>query len=104
MPRKPSRYLLFKINADEAIHGEAVCLSITESIRHLFGETGLAEINPRFLKFDEKKLTGIVKCTRNSTEKLRAAIAFTSTCAGKPVCMYIPVVSGTLKGLKTRQR
>jgi len=102
VPRKPSRYLLFKVNADELIHEEAIRLSITESIQNLFGETGLAEINPRFFKFDERRLTGIVKCARNSTEKLRAAIALISTCAGKPVCMHIPLVSGTSKGLKMR--
>ncbi len=73
MPRKPSRYLLLKVETDDAIPEEAIHLSVTESVLTLFGETGLAEISPRLFDYDEKTLTGIVKCTRGSVDKLRAS-------------------------------
>lgn len=102
MPRKPSRYLLTKILAEGTIPEEALRLSVTESILSLFGETGLAETEPRLFDYDEKASTGIFKCARESIEKLRAAVAMISTCAGKPVSIYVRAVSGTSKGLKAR--
>jgi ribonuclease P/MRP protein subunit POP5 len=102
MPRKPSRYLLLKVETDDAIPEEAIHLSVRESVLTLFGETGLAEISPRLFDYDEKTLTGIVKCTRGSVDKLRAAIALISTCAGKPVSAYVQAASGTSKALQTR--
>jgi RNase P/RNase MRP subunit POP5 len=102
MPRKHSRYLLTKVVAEETIPEEALRLSVTESILSLFGEVGLAETEPRLFNYDEKDSTGIFKCARDSIEKLRAAVAMISTCAGKPVCVYVSAVSGTSKGLKAR--
>lgn len=104
MPRKPSRYLLVRVLAEEAVPEETFRLVITESILNLFGEAGLAETEPRLFNWNEKTSTGIVKCTRDSVEKLRASIAMISGSAGRPMCVYVRAVSGTSKGLKTRDR
>ena len=103
MPRKPSRYLLTKFVCEQTIPGEAFRILVTESIAHLFGEAGLAQIDPRLFNYNETTSTGILKCARDSVEKLRAALAMISTIAGKPVCIYVSAISGTSKGLKTER-
>jgi len=103
MPRKPSRYLLTRVICEQTIPEEVLRISVTESVLNLFGEIGLAQTEPRLFNYDEKTSTGIFKCARDSVEKLRAALAMISTCAGKPVCLYVSATSGTSKGLKTRK-
>jgi ribonuclease P/MRP protein subunit POP5 len=104
MPRKPSRYILVKVVAEGTVPKEALRLSVMESILRLFGETGLAEAEPRLFDYNERTSTGIFKCTRDSIEKMRAAFAMMSRIAEMSACLYVCTVSGTSKGLKTRRR
>jgi len=103
VPRRPSRYLLVKVLSEVAVPEETFRLLMTESILKLLGDAGLAEIDPRLFNWNEKTSTGIVKCTRDSVGKLRASIFMISGSPGKPICAYVRAVSGTSKGLKTKE-
>ena len=103
MRRRPSRYLLVRVLAETVVPEETFRLLLTESILKLLGEAGLAEIDPRLFNWNENASTGIVKCTRDSVEKLRASISMISGSPEKPMCAYVRAVSGTSKGLKTKE-
>ena len=103
MPRKPSRHLLVKVLSEGTVAEEDMRGSIVESMLSLFGETGLAQANLRLFDYDEKASAGVVRCARDSTEKLRASIALIRSIGQKPVCPYVKAVSGTAKGLRSRR-
>jgi ribonuclease P/MRP protein subunit POP5 len=100
--RKPSRYLLVKLLAEGTVSDNSLFQSVTESIVNLFGETGLSETAPRLIGYNEKKSIGILRCSRDSLEKLRAAIAMISRIDEEPVGVYVKAVSGTSKRLKSK--
>ena len=102
MGRKPSRYLLVKLLLEGTVPDNLLIQSVTESIMNLFGETGLSETAPRLIGYNEKKSIGILRCSRDSLEKLRAAIAMISKIDEKPVGVYVKAVSGTSKRLKSK--
>lgn len=102
MGRKPSRYLLVKLLVEGTVPDSSLFQSVTESIVNLFGETGLSETAPRLIGYNEKKSIGILRCSRESLEKMRAAIAMISRIDEKSVGVYVKAVSGTSKRLKSK--
>ena len=102
MGRKPSRYLLVKLQTEGTVTDNSLFQSVTESMANLFGETGLSETAPRLIGYNEKKSIGILRCSRDSLEKLRAAIAMISRIDEKPVGVYVKAVSGTSKRLRSQ--
>jgi len=100
--RKPSRYLLVKLLVEGTVPDSLLSQSVTESIVNLFGETGLSETAPRLIGYNEKKSIGILRCSRDSLEKMRAAIAMISKIDEKSVGAYVKAVSGTSKRLKSK--
>ena len=101
--RKKSRYFLIKVLSEGLITEEALRNSIITSIINLNGDIGLAKAEIHLIKYDEKTSYGIVRCDRNSTNQVRAAIAMISRIREKPSSIHIYAVSGTSKKLKEKR-
>jgi ribonuclease P/MRP protein subunit POP5 len=101
--RKKSRYFLVKVISEGLISEDSLRNSIVSSIQDLYGDLGLAEAETHLIEYNEKTSSGIIKCSRNSTNKVRAAIAMISRIREEPSCIYIHAVSGTSKKFKEKK-
>jgi RNase P/RNase MRP subunit POP5 len=74
------------------------------SVRRLFGEFGLARIAPKVVRFDANNSEGIVACSKEGAEDLQAAIGLMSDSYEPEIAAMTLSVSGTIKGLRRKQR
>ncbi len=102
--REKKRHVLFKIDffgpRKEKIRGDLVFKEITNKIRLLFGEFGLAQINPYLSLTKTDKI--IVTCKKGEESKLILAALLVREVGGKNVALETISTSGTLNSLKTK--
>ncbi len=98
--RGKKRYVLFRLESGQILNPRAVQESVETSIRDLLGNVGLAECRLQFIDFDSKSGNGIVRCSLQSCEKVKACLLFLSSVQGVSVIPEIRVVSGSLAKLK----
>jgi RNase P/RNase MRP subunit POP5 len=79
-------------------------LDLMSSVRRLFGEFGLARIAPKLVRFDASRSEAILACNKEGAEDLQAALGLISGTSETAVIALTVRISGTLKGLKRRQR
>jgi RNase P/RNase MRP subunit POP5 len=79
-------------------------LDLMSSVRRLFGEFGLARIAPKLVRFDASRSEAILACNKEGAEDLQAAVGLISGTSETAVIALTVRISGTLKGLKRRQR
>ncbi len=65
----------------------------------MFGITGLSEINPKLIRYDEKGSKGILLTNHLEVKRLRSAIAYITRIENAKVAFQVIRVSGTIKGL-----
>jgi RNase P/RNase MRP subunit POP5 len=100
----PRRYVLVRVLSKSTLSAEQFEAAFTNSIRLHFGEFGLARIAPRLVRFDSGKSEAIVACNREGTEDLQAAIGLISDIPEAKITAITIRVSGTIKGLRIKQR
>ncbi|VUT27759.1 MAG: Ribonuclease P protein component 2 [Candidatus Syntrophoarchaeum sp. GoM_oil] len=98
--RVKKRYLRFEIESDVTITRYNITDAIFHSGRSLFGDYGMSLINIQFIDFDESSKTGVIRCTRDKVDCVRAIIATVSNIKGYPSAIRVLRVSGTIKGVK----
>lgn len=98
------RYFLVKVISSRGLSSEQFTSALVNSVRKYFGEFGLARINPRIVRFDANKSEGVVGCRREGAEDLQAAIGLIPDTPEMAITAITIRVSGTIKGLKGRQR
>ena len=79
-------------------------LDLMSSVRRLFGEFGLARIAPKVVRFDASRSEAILACNKEGAEDLQAAVGLISGTSETAVIALTVRISGTIKGLKRRQR
>ena len=79
-------------------------LDLMSSVRRLFGEFGLARIAPKVVRFDASRSEAILACNKEGAEDLQAAVGLISGTSETAVIVLTVRISGTIKGLKRRQR
>jgi len=102
MNRRGRRYLLVKIVANKAMTKKAFSLSLVAAVEHLFGHIGLAEISPQIVSYDQECSTALVKCSRESVQKLRSTLALITEIENSPAAAFVLRTSGTIRGLRQR--
>jgi len=100
MNRRARRYFLVKVVADKALTKKAFSESLANSVDHLFGHIGLAEISPQVVSYDQEYSTALVKCSREGVQKLRATLALITKIENIPAAAFVLRVSGTIRGLR----
>ena len=100
MNRRAWRYLLVKVVADKALTKKAFSESLANSVEHLFGHIGLTEISPRVVSYDQDCSIALVKCSRESVQKLRATLALITKIEDSPAAAFVLRASGTIRGLR----
>jgi len=94
--REKKRYIAFEINSEKMIIRQELVREIFNSTISLFGDTGASEINPALMSFEGK--FGILRCTRDKTNKTRVCLACINNIRGICVSIRVLGISGTIKG------
>jgi ribonuclease P/MRP protein subunit POP5 len=94
--RDKKRYIAFEAASERTITRQALIYEILSSAATLFGDAGCSEINPRLMSFDGRY--GIVRCAREKTQQVRAALACINNAKGIRVSILVLGISGTIKG------
>jgi RNase P/RNase MRP subunit POP5 len=98
------RYLLVKAMCKRPISAQLFEAALISSIRRLFGDFGLARIDPKVVRFDATSLEAVVACNSERAEDLQAAIGLISDTSESTITALTLRVSGTIKGLRRKQR
>ncbi len=94
--RDKKRYLAFEVSSPQAITRQQLISEIFNSVHSLFGDTGCSEMNPRLMSFEGRY--GILRCAREKTRQVRAALACINNVKGIRVSIAVLGISGTIKG------
>jgi RNase P/RNase MRP subunit POP5 len=98
------RYFLVKVFSEHRLSKEGFELALVGSVRRLFGEFGLARIAPKVMRFDAASSEAVVACSKEGAEDLQAALGLVSGTAESTITAITLRVSGTIKGLRGKQR
>lgn len=93
-----------KAISERGLTQERFELDLMSSVRRLFGEFGLARIAPKVVRFDAPRSEAIVACKKEGAEDLEAAIGLLSGTSEMAIIALTMRVSGTIKGLRRKQR
>jgi RNase P/RNase MRP subunit POP5 len=98
------RYFLVKAISERRLSSEGFELALVGSVRRLFGEFGLARIAPKVIRFDATNSEAVIACNKEGAEDLQAAISLISGNAETTIAAITLRASGTIKGLRRKQR
>ncbi len=92
------RYLLIEVKTQQPIHKRLMYSTVINLLCHLFGEFGLAAIEPRSIVSRGNLM--IISCRRGAEHKVRCAVLMMTSISGIQSRARTLKVSGTLKCLK----
>ncbi|NOQ55185.1 MAG: hypothetical protein GQ477_00080 [Nanohaloarchaea archaeon] len=98
------RYIVFKIISDKNYSLEDTVKTIWSSILQLFGEVGSSEFHiwiPANL-YNENTNTGIIRCSHDYVQQVRAAIALIRNIDHEPLIFKTLGVTGTMRSAKDK--
>ena len=99
--RGKKRYVLFELFAEKPLSAAVVEKEIMQRFLQIFGSKGIAEQRLQFIGFYGGKNLGIVKCSLEECENVKAGLLFVGKVAGISAIPRIVSVSGSVKKLKT---
>ena len=97
------RYLLVKAICERPLSLQLFEAALISSVRGLFGDFGLARIDPKIVRFDASSLEAVIACNGERAEDLQAAIGLISDTAQSKMGALTLRVSGTIKGLSRKE-
>jgi RNase P/RNase MRP subunit POP5 len=98
------RYILVKVSSHQPIAAPSFEAAMVASVRRLFGDFGLSLIDPKVIRFDVNRSEAIVSCNAEGIENLQAALGLISEPPGSEITALTIRVSGTIKGIRRKQR
>ncbi|MDO8634188.1 MAG: Rpp14/Pop5 family protein [archaeon] len=98
--RGKKRYVLFELLADKPLSAAIVQKEVEKKFAELFGSRGMALQKLHFIGFYGQKNLGVLKCSLETCEEVKAGLLFVKSIAGFPIIPRIVSVSGSVKKLK----
>jgi RNase P/RNase MRP subunit POP5 len=98
--RGKKRYLKFAFLPSKPFSEKSVWSSVSSVFFQLFGEVGLATQKLWLVSWNEDKCEGIVRCSHDSVENVKAGLLFVQEIEGNKVIPVLLKVSGSIKKLK----
>jgi RNase P/RNase MRP subunit POP5 len=104
--RRGHRYLLVRFLAKDPLSALAIEEAVFGSVEQMFGKFGAAEMKLRVIGLGSVSDHVVLRCSLESVEKLRAALAMISFANQQPAAAMVIRSSGTIRGLgvHTHQR
>jgi RNase P/RNase MRP subunit POP5 len=102
MSRRGHRYLLIKFLTKDPVSAQAIEEAVVGSVERNFGRFGVAEMKVRLIGLHPLGDKAVFRCTLESVERLRAALAMISQINQQPAAAMVIRSSGTIRALKVR--
>jgi len=98
------RYLAFHVISEQKILLEDLVNTIWHAILNFLGEMGTSKADIRIINdaYDEKRQMGIIKCSHDEVERVRAALALIQRIGDVRVIFRILGISGSIKATKMK--
>ena len=96
------RYIAFEIYSQNQCKQEEVTKALVNNTLRLLGEIGASYANLWVIDFDQKKQSGIVRCSRDAQTQIVADLTTITHINQQQAAMFVLGVSGTLKKLKDK--
>jgi len=102
--RGRTRYLAFQVISEEKILLQDLINTIWHSVLNFIGEVGTSESDLRFFKdaYEENKQMGIIRCSHDNVEKVRASLALIQRIGDIKVVFKVLGISGSVKATKMK--
>jgi ribonuclease P/MRP protein subunit POP5 len=102
--RSRRRYIAYQVISQEKFLFQDLTNAIWHSILNLLGELGASHLDLWIVKdtYDEKKQIGILRCSHDNVEQLRAALALIERIGDVRVIVKVLGVSGSIKATKMK--
>lgn len=99
--RIKKRYLKFQIVSENKFSQKDVNYSLTGHLLSLLGSLYFAEMHFSLVLYAPESGLGILRCSRNSLNKLKACLVLLGYVNNAKVSVRVLKTSGTIKSLKT---
>ena len=102
--RGRQRYLAFQVLSEKEILFQDLKNTIWHSVLNFLGEMETARAVLRIYKdtYQEKSQSGIIRCSHESVEKVRASLALIERIGDVRVVLHVLGVSGSIKATKMK--
>ena len=102
--RGRTRYLAFHVISEQNIFLQDLINTIWHSILNFIGEMGTSKANIKVIKdaYDEKRQMGILRCSHDDVEQVRAALALIQRTGDVRVIFRVLGISGSIKATKMK--
>ena len=98
------RYIAYQVLSEDKFIFQDLTNSIWHSLLNLLGELGSAQADIWIVKdtYDEAKQIGIIRCSHDNVEKVRAALALIERIGDVRVVVKVLGISGSIKATKMK--
>ena len=98
------RYIAYEVISEDKILEEDLTNTIWHSILNFLGEQGTSQTNIWIVKdsYDEKNQTGLIRCSHDSVEHVRASLALIERIGDIRVIIKVLGISGTINAAKIK--
>ena len=98
------RYIAYEVISEDKILQEDLTNTIWHSILNFLGEHGTSQTNMWIVKdsYDENKQTGLIRCSHDTVERVRASLALIERIGDIRVIIKVLGISGTINAAKIK--
>ena len=102
--RERTRYLAFQVISEENILLQDLINTIWHSVLNFLGEIGTSKANIKIIRdaYEEKRQMGIIRCSHEDVESIRAALALIQRIGDARVIFKVLGISGSIKATKMK--
>jgi ribonuclease P/MRP protein subunit POP5 len=100
--RGKKRYLLYELFSENKLLENEVHSSLWKTMKNFFGEFGCAENKIWLVSFNASSGKGILRCSNESIDAVKAAVLFLGSVGETRVVPKTILVSGGIKRLKEK--
>ncbi len=102
--RLPKRYIVFEIFSEKQVEYGEVSAVVWKSMMEFLGELYTSEARIWFVKnlYNQDKQRGIIKCSHNCVEQVRAALSLVTVIGEAKAVIKVMGVTGTIKSANTK--
>lgn len=102
--RPTRRYIAYQIISENKVDYDGLLNAIWHSILNFLGEFGASEAEIWIVRnlYDDRKQSGMIRCSHKYLERIRAALSLIERVGDTRVIVKVLGVSGTIKAAKMK--
>ncbi len=102
--REKNRYIAYQVISERKLIFPDLNSAMWNSILNFLGELDSAKARVWIMKdsYNDEKQTGVIKCSHDFVERLRAALILIQRIGDVRIAIKVLGISGTMKGARTK--